>query len=64
MQIYNIAIRNFPNETIRIIDDDTGKMEFITPQEFKDTYCDIISLKKMNNNTACKCKLYQSCKIQ
>ena len=58
--IYNIAIKNFPNETIRIIDDDTGEMEFITPQEFKNTYCDITFLKKMNNNIAGKGQLYQS----
>ena len=61
MQIYEIAIHNFPNETIRIIDDDTGKMEFITPQEFKGTYCSNEFLKKINYN-CCKIKC-PSCSI-
>lgn len=63
MQIYEIAMHNFPNETIRIIDDDTGQMEFITPQVFKDRYCDNKYLEKINNNV-CKDDQCISCNIQ
>lgn len=63
LEIYNIARQNFPNEKIRIIDDDTGQMEFITPQVFKDRYCDNKYLEKINNNVY-KDNQCPSCNIQ
>ena len=65
--IYNIAIKNFPNETIRIIDNKTGQMEFISPSEFQQTYCDIESLKEMKNDAIAdehdKCEVCFECNI-
>ena len=65
--IYNIAIKNFPNETIRIIDNETGQMEFISPSEFQQTYCDIKSLKEMKNDAIedehDKCEVCFECNI-
>ena len=37
--IYNIQTKNFPNETIRVINKETQKYNLITAKEFYDKYC-------------------------